>query len=170
VTALDAEHFRGLSNDPSGDFRSLADARAGDVLILLAMHVATKDLKDWLWMTFWWHDQPRRGKFAKGRPREVQSPWNQYLMDVAFDMDEPHEKDGRPNVTFNPYFEAGLKDGVHSNCMTCHRNSAVLRINNNGQRLVTRGKMDGDNHPAFFGKLRADYLWSVTRNDSHPCH
>ena len=48
--------------------RAFPDARAGDYLVLLGMHVITREIKNWVWATFWWHDFPNRGPFSEDRP------------------------------------------------------------------------------------------------------
>ena len=83
----------------------------GDQLVLVAMHVSTKELPDWLWATFWWHDRPDAGRFADGRPA-LAGAASHYLMDVTLASDAP---------SFNPWLEARFPDGTRSNCVTCHQ-------------------------------------------------
>src|SRR5262249_12531451 len=73
-----------------GEPREQADL--GDFAILVGLHVSTKELDDWTWSTFWWHDKPDVGPFAKGRPPALGKPWSNYLMDVAFDAEVPRER------------------------------------------------------------------------------
>ena len=102
----------------------LDDGEQADYLVLDAFHFATKEQKEWVWATFWWHDRPEVGPFAEGRPiLDVRSPWNHYLMQISYDMDFPREPDGGPHIAFNPYLEGYLPEGVQSNCMSCHRRS-----------------------------------------------
>ena len=44
------------------------------MLVLLAVHVTTKEIPDWVWATFWWHDRPDTGPFAAGRPSGAGRP------------------------------------------------------------------------------------------------
>ena len=37
----------------------------GDYAVLAAIHVTTKEIDDWVWATFWWHDRPNDGPFAR---------------------------------------------------------------------------------------------------------
>ncbi len=98
----------------------------GTVHILVGFHVATREIENWVWATFWWHDAPTQGPFAEGRPRHMAEPWNQFLMNVSYSMDEPPETDGSPHIAYNPYLEGTLFDGTKSNCMSCHRRAALL--------------------------------------------
>ena len=143
-------------------FRSqkMPEASPGDHFALVAMHVATKEMVDWTWSTFWWHDFPNRGKYGKGRPSTVRDEWAHYLMNVSYDMDLPRERDRSAHICFNPWLEGLFPGGHKSNCVTCHR----LSVWPNGLSLpVTRGSLHGD-HPLFMFKAKLDYLWSVARN------
>jgi hypothetical protein len=104
--------------------------RAGDSLALVALHVATRELPDWVWGTYWWHDSPDDGPYATLRPTNLAQPWRNYLMDVAFDRDLPREPDGTPHVAYNPWLEARFADsgqgsGVVGNCMSCHERAST---------------------------------------------
>lgn len=131
----------------------------GSTAILVGFHVTTKEISDWVWATFWWHDEPENGPFAAGRIDAVRGIWRNYLMDVSFDMTKPREQDGKPNGVMNPYLEARFADGVVSNCMTCHQRATYPAQN---FLPVTRGGMD-PNDPYFAGRTQTDFLWSLAR-------
>lgn len=136
------------------------NARVGDYAVLLMIHITTKEIPDWVWGTFWWHDQPDNGPFAADRPASVTGPWRNYLMDVAYSMDTPREYDGTPNAVFDPYLEARFANGIASNCMTCHQ-QAVWRANGPPSFLpITRGARPPDD-PLFRIGTKLDFLWSV---------
>lgn len=129
----------------------------GDYAALVAMHVATKERKDWVWATYWWHDLPHRGDFALGRPKEVTHEWRNYLMDITLSANTPAEYDGNPNVCFNPWIEGRMKSGVESNCVSCHQRASWPRP---ADVSVTRGEM-GQGDPIRSKHTRTDYLWSI---------
>jgi hypothetical protein len=133
-------------------------AEEGDFAILLMMHVTTKEIPDWVWSTYWWHDRPDEGAFGADRPAVVTGVWRNYRMDSAYDMDRPREYDGTPNVAFNPYLE-NFDMGAVSNCMTCHRQS---RWTPTGAPnfIVTRGAPAADD-PMFKDSIKADFLWAI---------
>lgn len=70
--------------------------REGDSLILIAMHIMTKEQPVWTFQTVWWSDRPEvpesdyENRFAVGRPAEllnrkdIKGPWNHYLMANTF--------------------------------------------------------------------------------------
>jgi hypothetical protein len=138
--------------------------RPGDYLVLVAMHIATKEISDWVWATIWWHDQPEEGAFARARPDTVRGAWRNYLMDVAFDDALPQAADGGPHVSFNPWLEARFPDqgsggGTVSNCMTCHRRASYPAIR---FLPITRGQADLNRDPAYAtDRLRTNFLWSI---------
>ncbi|HWL94625.1 MAG TPA: hypothetical protein VNT79_13975 [Phycisphaerae bacterium] len=140
--------------------------RKCDYVVLVAMHVATKELKDWVWSTFWWHDRGNIGEFAAHRPRSVKDPWRNYLMDMTVDPDVPREKNRRPNITFNPWLEGSMAKGTVSNCMACHQRSAIPQDGHDLRQTVRRGALPLDHRyylkePHEEGRIRVDYLWSI---------
>lgn len=136
-------------------------ARAGDQLVLLAVHLTSKEVPDWIWATYWWHDRPEAGPFAADRPAALEGPWRNYLMDVAYSADTPREADGAANATFNPYVES-FAGGRMSNCMACHQ-GAVWSASGPAPFLPpTRGSRAADD-PRFQAATRLDFMWSIGR-------
>lgn len=165
---VDAATAARLGRDPGA--RKLAalvlgrPLRAGDALALVGAHFATKEVRDWVWGTFWWHDQADRGPFAMGRPDSVQGAWRNYLVDVTLDETVPRAADGRARIAFNPWLEARFPDagqggGIASNCLACHRRASYPA---EPFLPVTRGAPDLAHDPAYApGKLRTNFLWSI---------
>jgi len=134
-------------------------ARAGDHLVLLAMHFTTREIPDWIWTTYWWHDRADEGPFAADRPAAVEGVWRNYLMDVAYSAATPAEADGTANIAFNPYLET-FANGTRSNCMACHQ-GAVWTPGGAAPFLpVTRGPRRPDD-PRFAAGTRLDFMWSI---------
>ena len=100
------------------------DPQMGDYAALVALHLTTKETPEWLWATFWWHDEADRSAYGADRLESVRPPFNHYKMDLASDMVTPLEADGSPNAVYNPYMELGLPGGAASNCMSCHARAA----------------------------------------------
>jgi hypothetical protein len=122
---------------------------AGDFLILVGLHVATKVRPEWLWATFWWRDKEEEdGKpWPSGKSwtcvdaqrkeaiGDLKAPWSNYSMDVtaSFKRAKPavnvQEGCGEPaNIgngeqkvaMYNPFSEARFKNGLKSSCVHCH--------------------------------------------------
>ena len=166
-----------------GDSASVAAmVRPGNIALLVAMHVTTKEISNWTWQTFWWSPEAGDSTKAVGRPASVRGVWRNYLLNVAYSMvNPPTDPNGAPNISYNPYLETNLSGsyvngqgqtvnwtGVTSNCMTCHR-MATWGVLARGSGQFPTGAdyrnnglvQPGDS--AFAGYTKLDFLWSVTR-------
>lgn len=153
----------------------------GDVLVLVGLHVITKELSDWVWSTFWWQAGPDAKGFGADRPLNLlTAPWTNYAMDVTLSMETPREKQNvtvsatgkcRPRCTpnakicFNPYLEGNLRNGQYSNCMNCHKQATFPRLVPDPTGTVQRGYLSSDAQ-CFADKqpptMRVDYLWTLS--------
>jgi hypothetical protein len=153
----------------------------GDVLILVGLHVITKEVGDWVWSTFWWQAGPDAQGNAIDHPMNLfRSPWTNYAMEVTLSMETPREKQsvtvtgsgkchsrGTPNakICFNPYLEGNLTNGQYSNCMNCHKQATFPRIIPEPAGIVQRGYL-GSDAQCFADKTppvaRLDYLWTLS--------
>jgi len=136
---------------------SLLPIELNDYVALVCMHMTTKEIDDWVWATFWWHDRPNDGPFARHRTSNVNGVWQNYLMDTAFDMVKPRESDNTADAVMNPWLEARFPNGMVSNCMTCHQRSVWPA---QGFLPVTRGGLQADD-PYFQNRTKVDFLWSL---------
>jgi hypothetical protein len=81
-------------------------------LILVGVHVMTRETPNWLWMTFWWNtgwwdSHPARAS--------VRDKWDLFDANATANNTDP---------VANPYLE-GPNTGMYSNCMECHRHAVV---------------------------------------------
>lgn len=169
---------------PPGD----KDADLGDYMVLVAMHVTTKEMPDWTWETFWWSPTPDAPPFGHDRPASVEGVWRNYDMCASYSMVTPRQPDGRPHACFNPYLETDLGPtsffrvgtqwfppdpmaGTQSNCMSCHARAAYPSTSNprtaNYGRIFNEGYLAPDD-PYFAHLSRVDFLWSVVDNALAP--
>ena len=149
---------------------AVSGAATGDYVAVVAMHNTTKEIPDWVWATFWWHDKPNAGRFSENRPdaKALTGVWRNYLMSAAYSMDSPKEADGTPPTVFNPYLEARFANGANSNCMTCHRQAVWSKNDNQPNFLpVTRGSPMPDD-PRFKNGTASDFLWSLLYEGNQP--
>jgi len=140
-------------------------ASAGDYAILLGLHVITREIPDWTWATFWWHDHPNDGPYAEGRPDTVPPLWRNYLMDTTLSMRTPAESDGKEKICFNPYLEAFLENGLSSNCMNCHSRSVYPPVD----FPAIPWRRDPQRFPQdsyYEGETSLSFLWSIRDNAS----
>ncbi|WP_111655827.1 hypothetical protein [Isoalcanivorax indicus] len=140
VTAADAEYLAAQLS---------VKVSEGDYVILVGMHVGTREVKRWAWQTFWWSanaDQPElpsSERIASLRPAVLDEAARHYAMSVGYAMVSPAQpiiggkNEGEPVISYNPHLEAGfdpgvfqikrpingdqlMEYGVQTNCMTCH--------------------------------------------------
>jgi hypothetical protein len=138
----------------------------GDVLILVGLHVTTKDIPDWFWATSWFTDRQKEASGIKN------APWCNYAVDATVTMYRPlsgknpvtgtyYEPDElrRHKAIYNPYLEAGHSLGLRSNCMTCHSVA--------GYCTSDPAAAQHDNRPYTLdeleNKMRTDFIWSLGR-------
>jgi len=165
---LDVKTAQDAMNDPfiaqAAQIALGRGLQAGDYTVLVGTHLTTKEIDDWVWATFWWHDHPNDGPFSADRPVTVEGVWRNYLMSSSYDLNLPREQDGFPHIAFNPWLEARFPDagnggGVVSNCMNCHNRASYPGIS---FLPIYRGDPDLAKDPAYApGRLRPDFLWSI---------
>ncbi len=94
------------------------DAAGGDYAILVAMHIAGRELARWTWQTFWWTptpddpQSPSSPRIAALRPPQLRGAARHYAMALAYTILSPNEPYvGGTNTAaavyvYNPYLEA----------------------------------------------------------------
>jgi hypothetical protein len=113
-----------------------------------ALHLVTKELRHWLWITIWWSPDPDTD-FGADRPpaiRDLGGPWKNYKMCVVTDYREGdpdptggfptgpgslgdalaavHSGPGGASWCSNPYIERGPKN-AQTNCIGCHQHGGT---------------------------------------------
>lgn len=160
---------------------------AGDFIALVGLHAATKEISNWFWATYWWHDDPTTAnpvpwiaRQAEGRPAVVPGVWRNYLMDVSFDMVEPKGPKGAPAAVINPYgeLEVQMPGTMLTNCMTCHVRAAYPSFINKATWGDPDTKRRGNvavydnlrvgfipsDDPIYRNLVKVDTLWSISDN------
>lgn len=111
---------------------------------LVGLHVMTKELRHWIWVTVWWSPDPN-SDFGQDRPDEIKklgAPWSNYKMCVVTDFDE---KDPDPRGGFdgslgdamaavhgkttwcsNAFIEKG-DHNAQTNCIGCHQHAGDIK-------------------------------------------
>jgi cytochrome c553 len=99
----------------------------GDYVILVAMHVTTKETKRWTWQTYFWTPNPDKPDFPStplivaNRPKQLQGAPLHYAMSMGYTFmlpDKPYTGGtniGTPIFAYNPYLEAGFDDSTFMN-------------------------------------------------------
>jgi hypothetical protein len=150
---------------------------------LTGLHLMTKELDHWLWITLWWSGDPDRD-FGADRPAAIAAlpgPWRHYKMAVttAFrDADlDPSGGATDPSLAAalgavypaggaswasNPYIELGHGNG-RTNCVGCHQHGGTTldsaTIIADPARFPDHGRGQQRNN------FPSDYSWAVTQGD-----
>lgn len=90
----------------------------GDVIILMAMHVTTREIDEWTWQTYFWTPDPinpplpSSAAIAQARPAQLKGAAAHYAMSIGYQMVAPNQpvtggvSVGEPVIAYNPYLEA----------------------------------------------------------------
>jgi hypothetical protein len=117
---------------PSSAAANESVGQPGDVVVLIAMHITTRESPEWTWETYWWTPTPDEpaapssAAFAAARPAQLSSAARNYAGCTALSMlRPPPPSTGGSNVgesvyCFNPWLEAkfGPKDLPDSQAVT----------------------------------------------------
>jgi hypothetical protein len=156
-------------------------AKAGDLAVLVAMHVSTKEVSNWTWQTFYWAPTPSNpgspsSKLAANTiTKEVKGAARHYALNAAYVMTTPNNSNNAGAGSmfgYNPYLEGGFgpatfnitnnynssfKYGMQSNCMSCH----ALAVPSNHTGYTTDQPINL-NDPVFFNsEVKLDFAWSI---------
>lgn len=147
----------------------------GDYLVLIAMHVMTKEQPDWTFQSVWWSDRPNEGPYAENRPRELRDkakgPWDHYLMTSTYGVTTaPPPDDTKWPVAYNPYIELAAGHPIQTNCMNCHHRSAWPGFATSAPVKASYEAPGGptaldafdEDNPVFDNLLTLDSMWGVS--------
>ena len=119
VTAANAALFSSLAQK-----QLKQPVEPGDTLILMAMHVTSREMTEWTWQTFFWTPAPAKPPLpssvavAQARPAQLPWPAAHYAMSIGYQMVAPNQpvnggkSVGSPVTVYNPYLEAGFDSSV----------------------------------------------------------
>lgn len=179
MDATAAKYFNEQQSAVQGD-----TAVAGDIAILVAMHVTTKEISNWTWQTFYWAPDPdmpyspSSALAASLRPSQLQGAASHYALSTAYAEVLPNQPVSggtntgvTPMIGYNPYLEAtfgpavfagfpqslnpDFKFGIQTNCMSCH---ALATAQNNP---YTTDQYVSMNDTIFINKVQLDFAWSI---------
>ncbi len=181
ATGDDGAWGKGIGQaDPGEDKIYTVGMSDGTKFRMPAMHLVTKELREWLWITIWWSDKPNED-FGADRPAEITNldgPWKNYKMNVSVSYEEkdPDPRGGfdgslgdalaaaytgvgKPSWVSNPYLEKGSPN-AQSNCIGCHQHAGSNE--NSESILAAPDKFPQASRTRVRKNFPSDYLWAVT--------
>jgi hypothetical protein len=151
----------------------------GDATYRLAgLHIMTKELEHWVWVTLWWSPEPDTD-FGADRPASIAAlgPWRNYKMCVVTDYAEgdPDPRGGAagslgdalaavghgrggPSWCSNPYLENG-EGNAATNCIGCHQHGGTDLVAET--ILAEPGRFPHHGRTRVRNNFATDYLWAV---------
>lgn len=157
-------------------------AVAGEIALLVGMHVNTKEITNWTWQTYYWTPNPSNpgspsSKLAaRTMPAQLKNTVaGHYAANAAYVMTTPNNNatiDAGPMFGYNPYLEGGFGPstfpvvnhynptytyGMQSNCMSCH----ALAIPSPQGAYTTDQYIDTTNQYYFSNQVQLDFAWSI---------
>jgi hypothetical protein len=147
------------------------ELRAGDFMLLTAMHIATREFEPWVFTTFWWTDKPNVGPLAVDMPNLVTGVWRNFVMDVSYNINNPKTPNNNSPVAYSPWLELFQLGGTRSQCMACHARAAYgpgVQASFNPPRISTadpngfNATPETPTDPNFaLGTLSLDRIWTI---------
>ncbi len=158
----------------------------GDIALLVAMHVSTREVTNWTWQTYFWvpnpsnPGEPSSPTIAYLKPEQITGAPAHYALSYAYSMTTPEEpvignfQNIKPVIAYNPYLEAGFgpkvfshantwkpdfQFGVQTNCISCH----ALATSSGKLGYSTDQYIDLQD-PMFNDDVQLDFAWSIQGN------
>jgi len=157
-------------------------AKKGQIALLVAMHVTTKEISNWTWQSYYWtpnRDQPGAPSSALAaslRPSQITGAAANYACVAAYVMLTPgnganNDPASGPMFGYNPYLEGGFgpstfpfanrynksfQYGSQSNCMSCH---ALAIPDSTGLYTTDQHISLADEY--FRNQVSLDFAWSI---------
>jgi len=157
-------------------------ATRGSIAILVGMHVATKEINNWTWQSFYWDPapgtplSPSSSLAASVKPSQLRGAAAHYSLTTSYAMVLPNQPitggsaaGATAMVGFNPYLEAGLNPfkaggfppgppyyGVQTNCMSCHGRATV-----SGSLGYASDMYFSLTDTMFKNQVQVDFAWSI---------
>ena len=166
------------SADPGPESIYTVTTSDGSTFRMPAIHLVTKELREWLWITLWWSDRPDED-FGADRPKEVRDlggPWSHYKMNVVVSYEENAVDPGAgvpaslasalrattggggaPSFGSNPYLERGAKN-AQTNCIGCHQHAGDPNLSS--ESVLSDPSLPMSGRTRVRKNFPADYVWS----------
>lgn len=155
--------------------------------VLVGLQIATREIENWTWTTFWWTNDAQGNPMHDDQPAGLDPRFRHFAMDTTFGPTsaEIAANPGNPHLpsVFNPYLEGPRPNGIHSNCYTCHKAAAYIpacdvnaasppcleqhtgqHVNGTPPPPEPCNLKPGENRIAANCPLMTSFLWSIPDN------
>lgn len=171
------DSVQGMNNSGNG----YGVAKKGQIALLVAMHVTTKEISNWTWQSYYWTPNrdnpgaPSSKLAASVRPSQIKGAAANYACVAAYVMltpaNAPNVASSGPMFGYNPYLEGGFgpgtflfpnkynasyQYGTQSNCMSCH---ALAIPSPTGLYTSDQNISLADEY--FKNQVSIDFAWSI---------
>jgi hypothetical protein len=171
--------------DPGAEAIYTVALPTGSRYRLAGMHLMTKELDHWLWVTMWWSPDPDHD-FGADRPAAITAlggPWRNYKMCVvtafregdedprggasaaslAESLAAVHAGAGGPTWCSNPMIELGHGNAA-SSCVGCHQHGGVAALRSE-DILADDVRFPDNGRAQVRNNFVDDYTWAITAGD-----
>jgi len=150
---------------------------------LTGLHIMSKELEHWFWLTLWWSDEPDED-FGADRPDAIGAPFDHYklcsvvwfdegdqALDGGFAGDAPSlaaalastgSGPGAPTWCSNPYIERGAGNAA-TNCIGCHQHAGTT--SSTEEVLAAHDPASGTGRRQSRSSFPGDYVFALRRGD-----
>jgi hypothetical protein len=169
------------------------NAHTGDEVILVGMHVGSREMTEWAWQTFWWQPDasnppaPSSAAIAAARPLQLKGAPRHYAQCTAYQMVNPNQpfsggNGTKPLLCYNPYLEAPFSQtdlpastpwtyqgNTYTNNVGVQTNCMSCHIQAAYPQDSSAPQYTGDqyidlNSAEFNKHLQMDFSWSIVQN------
>lgn len=138
----------------------------GDYLVMVAMHINTKEIPTWALQSIWWTNNPT-GPYSAQRPL-TNTPLDNYNMVDGYGI--PDKITGNLPIGMNPYIEL-VSHPIATNCNNCHiragfpeGSTAGTASYQNPDCKYLLQKMDPATTSCLKSYLLTDFQWVIPDN------
>jgi len=172
--------------------------QAGDYVVLIAMHIMTKEQQDWTFQSLWYHPDAAKSdscRYCQSRPSGLKdTTFRHYLLTTTYGtVQQPNHNNyyAPPNtlpnaeilpVAYNPYIELAASHPITTNCMNCHHRAAwppLAAMDKPDMGRTSSYLQDTPPNPnalevfpgnasIFNGLLTVDSMWGISDRAGYP--
>jgi len=168
IKRTDAKAIRQLTKDARdvvlGDPSCIKSSDVYAILVGIHIMRLTRERPQWEWMTFYWTNQDNQHNWK--------SPWRYFNL-MSTDKLRSEAFPGH-QYAYSPYMEA-IIDGIHANCVNCHRLAAYSPQNNAGRATAAATLAAADPDPAtrqteeqqyFMESVQTGFIWNLSTSQN----